>query len=164
MEQLPDGWTPEEWARARADRPWLDILVAIPASPLLKVVGVGASSDVDGVTVELLAVEIREAGAIVHWRALADRASSLMMLDAAISDDRATAYTVVPSHGSGNGRAWSGETMFAPAPSVATTLMVELRASGHPPGWPNMAGHSPVSPEAGPWRFNVVVPRDIRKR
>lgn len=153
MDFVPDSVPPEQWARILEDMPWLDI----PSTPLVGVVGVGTTAEAQGVTVELLAIEIREGGAVVHWRARASREVGLLMPDVTVADDRSTNYRVAPAQGGGGGRDWSGETMFLPAPPTDATLTIEVSSFGPPFGMPPMPGYTPLPPVAGPWRFEVPI-------
>lgn len=51
--------------------------VGIGASPLRRVVGIGQVARDAGVSVELITLEIREAGCTLHWKAHPDRERSL---------------------------------------------------------------------------------------
>lgn len=151
MDFVPDSVPPEQWARILEDMPWLDI----PSTPLVGVVGVGKTTEAQGVTVELLAIEIRQGGAVIHWRARAAREVALLMPDVTVADEQSTTYRVAPAQGGGGGRDWYGETMFLPAPPTNATLTVEVSSFGPPVGMPPMPGYAPLPPVNGPWRFEV---------
>jgi hypothetical protein len=154
MDFLPDSIPPEAWQRLLEDMPWL----AIPTGPLVKVLAVGQTTEVKGVRVELLAVEVRETGAVLHWRARAGQDLALVMPDVAIRDDKSTDYRVAPSEGGGGGRDWHGQTMFMPSPPPSSTVLVEVRSFGPPPGMPPMPGYAALPAIEGPWGFQIAVP------
>jgi hypothetical protein len=151
MAFVPDSVPPEQWARILEDMPWLEI----PSSPLLAVAGVGQTTEAEGVTVELLAIEIRQGGAVIHWRARAAREVALLMPDVTVADDRSTSYRVAPAQGGGAGCNWYGETMFLPEPPTDATLIIEVLSFGPSVGMPPMPGYAPLPPVTGPWGFQV---------
>jgi hypothetical protein len=146
---LPEGVPPEEWAKFLEAMP----LMEVPASPLIRVIGVGQSVDTNGITVELLAIEIREAGAVIHWRARAASDLPMLMAEVSVSDDLGTAYSVMPAESGSGDRHWQGQTYFAPGPPPGARLSITLDGFG--PFLP-MPGYTPKEPVRGPWRFELT--------
>ena len=68
--------------------------VDIGASPLRRVVGIGQVAVDAGVSVELIALEIREAGCVLYWRAHPDQERPLGEPQFVMSDDARTEYRV----------------------------------------------------------------------
>jgi hypothetical protein len=130
---------------------------AIPASPLVQVVGVGRTADAAGITVELLAIEVREEGAIVHWRARSASYPMLLSADVSISDNTGTAYRVISGGGGGGGGAWEGTTFVQPSPPPGARLRITLLSFGPDDDRPLLPG-LPTERVFGPWAFDVEMP------
>jgi hypothetical protein len=127
--------------------------VDIGASPLRRVVGIGQVARDAGVSVELIALEIREAGCVLYWKAHPDRERPLGEPQFVVSDDARTEYGVRPAGWTGNGREMKGEALVVPGPpEEATTMRVELTgfAARHFP---------PMGSEdvRGAWRFEFAM-------
>jgi hypothetical protein len=147
---LPEGVPPEEWAKLLEAMPAL----TVPSSPLVRVIAVGLSVTASHVMVDLIAIEVREAGAVIYWRALAARDTPMLMADVAVSDDQGTKYTVAPSEGGGGEREWHGQTTILPPPPPGAKLAVVVESFGPPP-FGAMPGYIAKEPVRGPWRFEV---------
>jgi hypothetical protein len=145
-------WEPSEETR----RNW-DDLRAIPASPLLSVIGVGRSADASGITVELLAIELRALGAVLHWRARSAREGVLLSAAVSVADQLDTSYRVIPGGGGGNATAWEGQTFVLPPPPAGARLSITLSSFGPYEDRP-MPDFLPTDSVPGPWRFEVDVP------
>ncbi len=89
-------------------------LVEVGMSPLEQVVGIGQVAEASDVLVEMISLEIREAGAMLHWRARTTEEGFLGDADVAISDDIGTVYYVLPASSTGSGLASSGEMIVTP--------------------------------------------------
>jgi hypothetical protein len=157
----PDGQQRLDW------RPSPEVLAdwesvrAILQSPLIQVLGVGRPMLAADVTVDLLAIEIRQQGAVIHWRARSAREAILLSADVSVVDDRGTSYHVVHGGGSGSAEAWEGQTHFLPAPRVDTRLTITLKSFGPNDHIP-LPTHVPTDRVEGPWLFEVEIPsRDI---
>ena len=141
-----------------------ETLRAIPQSPLIQVVGVGRTVVAAELTVDLVAIEVREQGAVIYWRARSAREAILLSADVSVVDDRGTGYHVIPGGGSGNAEAWEGQTYFLPVPHVGTRLTITLTSFGPNDHMP-LPIHIPTDRISGPWPFEVEIPsRDIRAR
>ena len=101
--------------------------VDIGASPLQKVVGIGQVAGDAGVSVELIALEIRAAGCVLYWKAHSDQERPLGEPQLVVSDDAGTEYGVGPGGWAGSGREMKGEALVVPGPpEEAATMRVEL--------------------------------------
>jgi hypothetical protein len=157
--QRRSDWQPS--LEVRAD--W-EMLRAIPESPLLQVVGVGRTVVAADLTVELLAIEVREHGAVIYWRARSAREGILLSADVAVADDRETPYHVVPGGGSGSAQAWEGQTHFRPVPPVGARLTINMTSFGPSDHLPTQM-YVPTERIVGPWLFEVEIPSgEIRER
>jgi hypothetical protein len=76
----------------------------------MRVIAVGQSVSANDFAVDLIAIEVRESGAVLYWRALADHDAPMLMAEVSISDDKGTSYKVLPSEGGGGTREWHGQT------------------------------------------------------
>ena len=127
--------------------------VAIGASPLRRVVGIGQVAADAGVSVELIALEIREAGCVLYWKAHTDAERPLGDPQFVVSDDAKTQYSAHPAGWTGSGREMKGEALVVPGPpDEATTMRVELTgfaARRFPP-----LGSEDVP---GAWRFEFAL-------
>ncbi len=163
-----DAWIPgqrpgrgDDQVLAEVDR-WEEI-GRKAGSPLRRVIGVGRAVSENEVTVELLAVEIREAVMLVHWRASAGTDDLLGMPDVAVHDGEGRAYECVGGSASGSmsgsGHEWRGSCLAMPSPPEAGTLTIEFRAFGQT----DWAGYGPAEERrrdvAGSWRFIVDLDR-----
>jgi hypothetical protein len=134
---------------------------AIPQSALVQVVGIGRTVVAAELTVDLLAMEIREQGAVIYWRARSTREGLLLSADVSISDDLGTAYHVIQGGGGGDSHAWEGQTLVLPSPPAAAHLTITLKSFGPSDHMPPLP-HLPAERVPGPWRFEVSMPpRDI---
>ncbi len=120
--------------------------VDIEASSLRRVVGIGQVAVDVGVSVELIAFEIREAGCVLYWRAHPDQERPLGEPQFVISDNVGTEYRVRPAGWTGSGRERKGETFVVPGPpEEATSMRVELTRF--------VAYRFPREDVRGAWRF-----------
>ncbi len=129
--------------------------VQVIVSPLNRVIGVGRSVQVRGIPVELLAIEVRAAGAIVYWRATTVDDQILWGADVALSDDRGTTYRSSDGASEGDSVRWAGQSFHTPAPPIGAQLHVELVAFGPQPDHEVPRGLSKQQ-IAGPWIFDVT--------
>jgi hypothetical protein len=137
---------------------------AIPQGVLVQVVGIGRTVVAAELTVDLLAIEIREQGAVIYWRARSTRAGLLLSADVSISDDLGTAYHVIPGGGSGDSHAWEGQTLVLPPPPAAMHITITLQSFGPDDHMP-LPSHLPAERVPGPWVFDVAMPpRDVPER
>lgn len=134
----------------------LDASQAIAPSPLVGVVAVGRTVVAADVTVDLIAIEIRDRGAVVSWRARCAREYMLMSADVQIVDDRGTAYNVIQGGASGRSHTWEGQALLMPPPPIGAQVTVSIESFGphlHLP-WPP---HLPTEVVRGPWSFVVDI-------
>jgi hypothetical protein len=149
----PDWRPSDEWfARIEASR-------TVAPSPLRGVVAVGQSADVSGLVVELIAIEVRERGAILYLRARAEVDRMLVGAEASVSDQFGTAYSVVSGVSGGGNRSWAGEVVLVPTPPAGSRLRVVVAYFGPTPDRP-LPPHVAVERLDGPWAFEVQIPSD----
>jgi hypothetical protein len=158
MDYQPEGMPQEDLARLLEVVPQL----GISPSRLVGVVAVAQVAEASGVTMEMIAIEVREAGALITWRARADRSIGILVPRVSITDDQKTEYRAFGDSGGGDERSWSGEIALMPPPPPGVTLTIEIESLGanermRMPGW------TPNDPVSGPWRFTVPT-RDIQRR
>lgn len=158
MEFQMDGLPSEAIQRLLDEMPSL----AIAPSALVGVIPVAKVVDASGISVEVLSVEVREAGALIHWRCRADRAIGLLMPSATVTDDRSTNYRVSTANGGGDDRSWAGEIAITPAPPSTCLLSIAFSSFGADPQM-KMPGWIAGPPVDGPWTFDVAT-SDIRAR
>jgi Clp amino terminal domain, pathogenicity island component len=128
--------------------------VDIGASPLRRVVGIGQVAVDAGVSVELIALEIREAGCVLYWRAHPDQERPLGEPQLVMSDNVRTEYRGGPAAWSGSGRDMKGEALVVPGPpEEATTMRVELTGFVAR-RFPHRGGSEDVR---GAWRFEFAL-------
>lgn len=136
MEFQMDGFPPDALRRLLEEMPGL----AIAPSGLVGVVAVSKVVEDAGVSVEVLSVEVREAGALVHWRSRANRSIGFILAAVSITDDRGTVYQTSTATGGGNERSWTGELAVVPAPPDDATLTWSSHPSARTPTWACPAG------------------------
>jgi len=146
------SWQPSE----ETQRNWEDMR-AIPASQLDGVIGVGQSVSTAAVTVELLALEMRAKGAVLHWRARSSREAILMSPAVSIADRDGTRLRVIGGGGGGSPEGWEGQTFVMPPPPTGARLTITLESFGPSTDRP-VPRHVPTETVPGPWEFVVDVP------
>lgn len=127
-------------------------VAGVDAGALRRVIAPGASVTAAGVTIELIALEIRDDGCVAtlvaHTRPPTGQVGHFVVLN--VSDDAGTAYFASGgSSGSAGSEASRHEIRFAPAPPANTrTLTIEIEAFSDP-----FLG--PLTELRGPWVFTV---------
>lgn len=106
----------------------------VASGPLVRVIAIGrAVEDVD-VTVELIALEVRAAGSILHWKAHPAREQQLGDIgdiDAVVTDDLGTIYSAFSSRVSGTDSDRKGELTITPVPPAdASSMRIQIRGFG----------------------------------
>jgi hypothetical protein len=128
--------------------------VDIGTSPLRRVVGIGRVAGDAGISVELIALEIRDAGCVLYWKAHSEHPGPLGEPQFVVSDDAGTKYGVRPAGWSGSGREVKGEALVVPGPPEdATTMRVELTGFVAQ-RFPHRGGSDDVR---GAWRFEFAL-------
>lgn len=133
--------------------------VEVGLSRLDRVIAIGHAVEASGVVVEMTALELRQAGAILLWRAQTADERLLGPGDLSIVDDVGTHYDHSLGSWSGSGRESRGETWLVPRPpDQASALTIEVRSFSHE-GWmpiahPMLQDRESVS---GPWHFEVLL-------
>jgi hypothetical protein len=122
----------------------------VAADPLRRVVGIGQIAQDAGVTVDLIALEMRQAGCILYWKARPDPMRPLGEPQLAIRDDAGTDYVVHSIGGTGNERETKGEILITPGPpDAATTLQLDVTGFNER-RFPWQAAEWP-----GSWQFEI---------
>jgi hypothetical protein len=124
----------------------------IAADPLRLVLGIGQIEVDGGVSVELIALEIREGGCLLYWKAHPRPERPLGEPYGAVSDDAGTTYTFRRANLVATDRETKGEIVIAPAPPAgATSMQVVLR------GFSTAAVPAPIGggEVRGTWRFEI---------
>jgi hypothetical protein len=153
MDFVPDPRSPEDFAKfmERATG-----YVEISTSPLLRVVGIGLQAEDAGIRVELIAMEVRQLGAILYWKAYTFKEGLLGDALVSVTDDQGRSYKVSPMRSGGGDYQWSGETAIRPAPDAhVQTLRVSIEAfEGFGQQFPDAPSSPPVE---GHWAFEVDI-------
>jgi hypothetical protein len=123
-------------------------------SPLDRVIAVGQTTESAGIEVELIAIEIRRAGALATWRARPVDEVVLFDADVRVSDDSGQEYTSHAAGHEGSAVHWSGLSVFVPPPPVGARLTIEILSFGPPIDHEVPRGMSRQHIH-GPWRFTV---------
>ena len=143
-------------------------LAHIDASPLQRVIGVGKISVALGVTVELLAIEVREAGCrgLLRFRTPGEASNPATFMpmgppEVTVADDRATRYDTGAASMSQSDTGGTAGFNFAPPPPADArrlTITIErFEARASPPG-SRIPAHREVP---GPWTFEVDLNRGL---
>lgn len=146
-------------------------VAGLERSALREVLGVGLRASVGAVTIELLALEIRELGVLASFR-LRDVAGSLTGPTAPVlpspvvevADDTGTAYLVLPASFSGTQDSAEASARFVPVPPPdARSLTITVTRLGDPPLFAPR-GMPPSRRIEGPWLFVVRLPTPADQR
>jgi hypothetical protein len=151
----PEPVPPEEAERFRQ---MARSFVEIETSPLRRVIGVGLESTASGISVELIALEIRERGAVLYWKAHRRGAGMIGGPDITLTDELGTTYRFLPAGWSSSDGESKGETRIAPAPppdARSLRVVVERFGEGRWAPGPGPFGHEPPAVVTGPWRFEI---------
>lgn len=148
----PDDLPPEILERLRQFIP--------PTDPeqgsLVRVVPIGEAADVSGVRVELIALEVRETGGFLYWKAFPAKERFLGEIDLHVSDERGTVYTTYGMDAGGNGHVWKGAAIVVPAPP-ADARVLRFRVRGFRGFMASPFQDLPQTPVEGDWTFDVGV-------
>lgn len=138
-------------------------LAAIDGSALRQVIGMGRSSVANGVTVELIAIEVREAGCrcLLRFRlAGAEMDGELYRPvgspEVTVVDDLSTRYETGMADISQSGTGGEASFHFAPPPPAdARRLTIVIKRFEEPRLPPERSPSSPGGDTPGPWTFDV---------
>jgi hypothetical protein len=143
-----DGMSPEDAANL------IGLAGQVQLSPLVRVVSIGQQAEADGIRVELIALEIREAGAVLYWRAFTTDDRMLGFAVVEVADDHGREYDVYLGGGSGGERAWSGETNIAPTPTTGVSTL-QVTVTGFDSFGSGFPGAGQGRTTGGPWAFEI---------
>jgi hypothetical protein len=151
MDFVPDPRSPEDFAKfmERATG-----YVEISTSPLVRVIGIGQQAEDAGIRVEMIAIEVRQLGAILYWKAYRLQEGPVGDAQISVSDDQGRSYDVSPMSSEGGDYQWKGETSISPSPAPnVRRLQVEITAfEGFGHGFPG----APSTPAVvGHWAFEL---------
>lgn len=137
MDFVPDPRSPEDYAR------FMELAtgyVELSNSPLVRVIGIGQQAQDAGIRVELIAMEVRQLGAILSWKAYTVEEGLLGEAAVTVIVDQGHSYEVLPMSSGGGGYQWKGETGIRPAPDTeARVLQVSIHGfEGFPPHFPGV--------------------------
>jgi hypothetical protein len=121
MDFLPGGISPEDAAKLMRSA---DAYERLKGSPLVRVIGIGQQREADSIRVELIALEMREGGAILYWRAYPLGQQFLGDAVVAVTDERGT-DDGLPIEGGCDASQWKGEIGITPVPH-SQALCVEV--------------------------------------
>jgi hypothetical protein len=124
----------------------------VAAGRLRQVVGIGMAAADAGVVLELIALEIRDAGSILYWKARADPERPLGEPRLTVRDTAGADYVARPAGASSTEREAKGEILITPAPPEAAVLIVEVTAFEER-RFPWQAAEWP-----GSWQFEITIP------
>lgn len=129
----------------------------VDRSPLVRVLGIGAAVETDGITVEFIALELRGSGGAITLRAhgggLASPRGMVRWPTVTISDQLHTRYVVVPGGGGGNEESMQYELRFAPAPPADVRTLHIAVGGFSSTAWPADPPHEVA--ESAAWRVEV---------
>jgi hypothetical protein len=143
----------DDEALARIDR-WEELERQV-GSPLRRVIGVGQTATAGGISVELIALELREQSMAIYWRSeAASHADCDLMPDIVVDDSAGARYQGLLGQGGGSGRVLRGHFVFVPAPPDHGTLTIEFAFFDRTEWEPDLPeeGQRGVT---GPWRFDI---------
>ncbi len=105
----------------------------IEDGPLVRVIAIGRVEAHPGVSLELIALEIRAAGSILHWKSSFDGQPLRVDPELTVRDDVGTVYETRPTSWSRSGRVARGQVTIAPPPpGNAAVMTLECRVSASP--------------------------------
>ena len=141
----------------------VETLGDVEISDLDRVIGLGHRREAGGVVLEILACEIRETGAIIHWRISGSSSDAPGGPDISVADDVGSSYTVIPGAWRASDRISSGVTVVVPAPpNWAAAMTILVAGIGLPVAI--LAGMHGANAQVflEPWRFEVPLLQDPR--
>jgi hypothetical protein len=153
---------PDAIAFAEGLRRALELEALIAASPLVGIVPVARAVSIEGVVVEMLALELRAAGVRAWLRfASADPPRAAVGHPvAAAHDAEGTAYETMTQLRARFGSRGDAEVLVMPGPPAAVSaLTVSVTRFVVPPGPPPPAPQPPVEALEGPWEFVIELGR-----
>jgi hypothetical protein len=141
-------------------RELMERMQELERSPLVRVVGIGESVETEGVTVDFLALELRQKGGVITLRAtggpVAKDRGALLWPKLTVADDVGTEFVVVPGGAGGGEGSMQYDLRFAPSPPAAARI-IELAILSFSPT--EMPFGSAAEPDAAgtpaPWHVTV---------
>lgn len=140
----------------------IDRMQELERSRLVRVIGVGLTVEAAEISVEFLAVEVREVGGVVTVRASgapvmhSSRAARPASPNLSVSDDVGTRYIVVPGGGGGGEGSMQYDMRFMPSPPAAATRLTLSINDFSPSNWLfDRPATSDPDPGVAPWKVSV---------
>lgn len=130
----------------------VDRVQGVDNGGLIRVIPGGAAAAAGGVTIELIALEIRSSGAVAHLAVAAEPPNGSLgpFARVAVEDDLGTAYVAAATGGNGSPDRLRFEVRLVPAPPTpAATLHIRVDEFLDP--FPMRS----LAPVVGPWTLNV---------
>ncbi len=121
----------------------------VAAGPLRQVVGIGMAATDAGVVLELIALEIRDGGSILYWKARPDPGRLLGEPRLTVRDAAGTEFVAQPAGASSTEREAKGEVLITPGSPDAAILLVEVT------GFAERRFPEPVAELRGSWQFEI---------
>ncbi|MFN8521061.1 MAG: Clp protease N-terminal domain-containing protein [Chloroflexota bacterium] len=153
-----ESLSPDEQATRIQEFEDLMVFAGLESGRLVRVVAIGQVREARDVTMEIIALEIRETGSRLIWRARSATREVGLQPMISVSDDRDTVYRTMNGGGSGGNdpEGWhaEGEVMVSPSPPRDARALVIVVAEVD--RWSSM----PLTPSAhipfdGGWRFDI---------
>jgi len=138
----------------------MERLQGLELSPLIRVAGIGKIVESHGITVDFLAIEMRQQGGVITLRArggpVAAGATGTVWPMLTVSDDVGTEYVVAPGGGGGGEGSMQYDFWVAPVPPAGARTLELAISEFAPTPWPFVRATEPdrVSTPA-PWRATV---------
>jgi hypothetical protein len=124
---------PSQPAEPSEDAPLAHLVAEVEDGPLDRVVAIGRVEVHPGVSLEVIALEIRATGSLLHWKAGFDGQPFRVDPELSVHDDLGTVYEARPSSWSRSGRVARGQIAIVPSPPAGAAVMaLELRVSASP--------------------------------
>jgi hypothetical protein len=157
-----DDVAPEELAAARQAIEDAAALHGFGTDRLVRVIGIGQTREDQGVTLELIALEVRQHACRLIWRARSQSRDLGLGLVLSVTDDLDTAYRVITGGGSAGGGLngvmshADGEMMVAPTPPAgATRLTIAVTSVEGSRSMSPFLGERSTAGTDGDWRFEI---------
>jgi hypothetical protein len=126
----------------------------VTLSPLRQVIGLGLVAEASGVSVELLSIEVRDAGALIYLRARPVDEVIFMTAAVSVTDDAATPYRTFDAGSEGSPVHCAGQCVVMPAPARCSRLWIDVLNFGWPRDYSEERRGAGV---IGPWSFETVL-------
>jgi hypothetical protein len=124
-------------------------------SPLRRVIGVGQTATAGGISVELIALELREQSMAIYWRSEAASHADCDLPEIVVHDSAGARYQGLLGSGGGSGQVFRGHFVAVPAPPDNGTLTIEFAFFDRTEWEPDLPEEGQRRGVTGPWRFDI---------